>query len=331
MKKYQKILFYVICAFLFLLSCFRWPEMGTDTQSYIEIFKRGYHTDIGFSFLAAIVSFFTSNYTIFFICTSILIYLPIFGSIRRYSYKPLITLIFFFLYYYFTSINILRQFISIAIIYYWAIPFVINRVRNKFFIVVVIAGLFHFTAILFAPVYYLVNKELSIKTYFLIWIGSVTLLVIDPMVYLSNISSVMEFIASFDANQKVNVYYSNIERIFIEKSYNRLILFNLFLLFFYYRYRKHFEKGGTFLMFFNIYFIGIVFRNVFHKFLALPRIAYYFEFALIFLLANEFKKKNNFWVKAFLIIISLLLAYLRFIVNNENGIFSLWRGSVEES
>lgn len=158
--------------FLFVLSAFRAPSIGNDTQNYIDIFQNiSYLTasetryEIGYIYLNRLIfDYISESYRIFFIITSAFIFFSFGRFILKYSKMPWLSLIIFMYYGFFSfAISGLRQSIAMAICTY-AVSALIDNKKILSFLLVCCASLFHSSAILFIVILIFPYLKLSGKT-----------------------------------------------------------------------------------------------------------------------------------------------------------------------
>lgn len=99
---------------------------------------------------------------LYFLITSFIIYVLIIKTIKTYSVNRTISLMAFLAlpFLYFHSLTIIRQFIAISIIFY-SFQDVSDRKLIPFLLKVAIASLFHFTALICIPIYFLFKLRVS--------------------------------------------------------------------------------------------------------------------------------------------------------------------------
>lgn len=129
-KKRDNISFVIIAIYILFLGYFRAETVGTDILfSYKENFK--YTTfnvsswnartlfEPGFNYLIAFWKKYISRDLMTFIGFTFVVFsIPFFIFIKKYSYRPNLTLLIFVLWgYFFTSMNIMRQFFCIGLIF----------------------------------------------------------------------------------------------------------------------------------------------------------------------------------------------------------------------
>lgn len=114
----------------------------------------------GWSELNIIVSFFTTNRYIFIFIVTIAIYSMLFVSIKRYAVNyPFALLVFLGLWFFF-SFTYLRQ-VFAATFVWLSIPYIIKRKIWKYLVIALTAMTFHKSAIIFLPLYFVVNRNYS--------------------------------------------------------------------------------------------------------------------------------------------------------------------------
>lgn len=156
--------------------------VGTD---YLRTYYTGFYRmlegsyidgfEIGYVALNKIIQLFSDNVFILFAITSIIFVGFIYADIFTLSSNiPCSIILLFVTRYYFISMNGVRQFISLAILTY-SIKYIIRKDLKKYIIFLLLAISFHYTSILFTPVYFLSNFKISIKkTFKLIIISTIS-------------------------------------------------------------------------------------------------------------------------------------------------------------
>ncbi|MDD3040118.1 EpsG family protein [Bacteroides sp.] len=159
--------FFLVLSFLlfYILMAFRDISVGIDTETYSELYLEIANSEIFFSsryelgyvLLNKFIGFlFPHSPQVFFMIVSIFVLYGYARFIFKYSYITWLSVLFFFLFEYFDlAINLTRQSIAMVLVLY-AYDFLITRRKKAFFLLIIIAGLFHYTALLFA-IAYIVN------------------------------------------------------------------------------------------------------------------------------------------------------------------------------
>ena len=121
-----------------------------------------YSSEIGYTLLNVIISFFTENRYIFILIVTLIIYTLLFISIKKYTVNyPLATILFLGLWFFFTF-TYLRQVLGATIVWL-GIRYVIERKFWKFMVVVLIGFSMHNSAIIFFPLYFIPQRKFSPK------------------------------------------------------------------------------------------------------------------------------------------------------------------------
>ena len=121
-----------------------------------------YSSEIGYTLLNVLISFFTENRYIFILIVTLIIYTLLFVSIKKYTVNyPLATILFLGLWFFFTF-TYLRQVLGATIVWL-GIRYVIERKFWKFMVVVLIGFSMHNSAIIFFPLYFIPQRKFSPK------------------------------------------------------------------------------------------------------------------------------------------------------------------------
>lgn len=186
------IVFFLILA---IVSGFRY-DVGTDFFSYVNYFNlidSGNPIDVepGFLILSKFISFLNLNSQALFILLSSLTMIffykgLVFYTKGEYTFKPVLYII-FLLFTFIPSLNVVRQLLATAIIFY-ASRHIIDRNFIKYFIWVIIASLFHTSSIALIVLYFIVSKSYKISILLSILLVSIV------MTYFNVFTVVLEFI-----------------------------------------------------------------------------------------------------------------------------------------
>lgn len=163
----QILIFCLIC--FGILSAFRTENVGNDTQEYIRIFescrdmiKGGVRYENGYLYYNYLIYNISHNSQFFLLVSSALIYTVYGYFIWKYSKRPIIALIFFFLIAYCDTLNTMRQSLAICILLF-GVECLINNRRLLFVLTIALASFFHTSSLLFIFVlplsYFSINKK----------------------------------------------------------------------------------------------------------------------------------------------------------------------------
>lgn len=127
-----------------------------------SLYYYSYSSEVGYTFLNVLISFFTENRYIFILIVTLIIYTCLFISLRKYTENyPLAVVLFMGLWFFFTF-TYLRQVLAATIVWL-SIQYVVERKFWKFLVVFLIGFSMHNSAIIFFPLYFIPLKKFSPK------------------------------------------------------------------------------------------------------------------------------------------------------------------------
>lgn len=327
-KKY----FLIFCgiALIIILSC-RNETMGlNDTKniyypafvamrklSVTDIFFNRNYQDIAFFILIKCIGIITKNFQI---CISILAALYVWlilKSIYKYSEDAFISVIVFVSMYFLYGTYLLRQVIAIGILLL-SFQYIVNKNIKKFIISVIIAALFHRTALIFLITYPFCNYvKFGKKNYIFIVIAYIVS--ISNYTFLIKLVEIFDFTGKAQMAIKYNIYTisSNSYSIFgILIDVSILLFTNYFI-----KYFKDENEKEYMYKLCNILTLGIIFFCFYNAIAEFFRVSLYFSIFNIIALPNSLKYldkgKNKQILKMYLICIFIL--YFIFVnINNVN-------------
>jgi len=168
-KKYQRLLIPLLFFVLFIFTAFRPGLGGTDYKIYerlfneippiyeLELNSKYFEYDFLYVLLNSLVKTFTDNFVVFIALYTLLTQLAMFSIIKDYSKDFFYSMfIYFSTYYLWHNFTLLRQ--NIAILIFW---FSIRYIKKgnfwKYSGLIVVASLFHNSAILLIPFYFILR------------------------------------------------------------------------------------------------------------------------------------------------------------------------------
>ena len=178
-------LFFIIPSFilLFFISTYR-GDFTTDYinysnlfhtynyYSFSDIFTAGFYQEIGYVFLNKLIGVFSTNEIYLFAVTTLIILFGFYHHISRYSVNIWLSILMFVTVgSYYTSFNITRQILAASIIFFGS-RFLYERKFFKFVLIVILASLFHKTALIMIPFYFILNFRIRFSNIFFVLIGS---------------------------------------------------------------------------------------------------------------------------------------------------------------
>lgn len=171
---------------LFLLAGFRGESVGGDLKRYLpefyavadvslsHLFDVGYH-EPGYVLFIKFLGMISSDSRVFLLGTSFVSLLGPFVLFKKYSRNIAVSvLLYYAMGYYTNTFNNVRQSLALSIIF-CVIPFLVERKFWKFLIGVIIASLFHYSAIVMLIVYPLTDKPLNFKRWVIYTGGSLSI------------------------------------------------------------------------------------------------------------------------------------------------------------
>lgn len=314
-RKYEKLLYYSLITFFFLLSVIRW-ERGTDWEMYYNYFNLGNLENMkeiseqGFRYVNYFIYTLTQNYTVLLIILSSILYLE-YITIYKYSIYPLISALFLY------SLNLgniffVRQTVAGAIVVY-SLNFALNRNKIKFIFCILVAALFHRTAIICFVIYPIINmKNIERKKLFLLMITLILLYFFKDKLILF----LSEFLPK-NYKMKILFYLENSKNNFglnsfmVSKTKNFLnylqkIMWVVLILYKFKEMNKNLQKIA------RIYFLGVVmYFTLFSLGPAMLRLTMYFEVVQIILFPSILSKLKNRDIKIIFFIFLIIYCYLR--------------------
>lgn len=315
-KKWQYSLATIFFVLLFIVSAFR-DGMGTDYKNYQLLFYDYLNSgdaviqrlEPGFKLIFEVVSFFSYDSRLFFVITSFLILFFYFFGFLKYSRSVLLSIFLFVtLYYYFNSLNTVRQFVAMALIFCFSTRYLAERNLLKYLISVVFASLFHLSALIMLPAYWLC-KKMSFRAVILLFIFL-------PIFFLSYdliANIVFKIIPSYQV-------YSDYE---IGSSSAFIVIQIVFFIFIFIAYKHNKNWTNVELLSFNLSLISLFLYILSYKNAIFLRVATYFGMYFMILVPavlNEFKKNSN---KAIFYIVCTILGVINLayhLYHNVSGV-----------
>lgn len=169
-NKYKYTVLALACLILALIAGLRdawaWPDAAVYMWSFQQspdIFNYSFsdkilgYSEKGFYFLGVIVRTFTDDYHIYFLVISFISFYYLYKNLKQYSIFPLIGLFAYISRFYYG-----RHFMQIRaglayVILLLGIKYILERDWKKYFLIVFIASLFHRSALIGIPLYFICN------------------------------------------------------------------------------------------------------------------------------------------------------------------------------
>lgn len=305
-SKLVKKIGYIISFFIVFLPHGLRYGIGTDYfYTYVPYFKfiskgERYFTEPLFNFLNIAISKLTGDYKVLFFVSSLIFFYLMFVSLKEASPNITSSVILLFLcQVYFYSMNMIRQSIAISIVLF-AFLVIDNRKKLKKIITVILASLFHSSAIFLLPFLYLSRKQYTNKF---------KIIAVTVCVIINNFFS--RFIFGLISKYTNYGWYLNSKYSGLDVSLTLLII-NLILFLLGLKYSKYENENNKFLICNNMNFFGFCLLNL----TGIPlvtRLVRYFTIFQIVLIPYYFtleKNKEKSIILKIIIYIILLIAVI---------------------
>jgi len=178
--------FFTVPSFLllFFISVFR-GDFTTDYKNYTSLFNlynkysfsellnSGFKNEIGYIYLNKVLGLFTDDAIYFFAIMTFVTLFGFFHHFKKYSVNIWLSVLMFVTAgSYYASFNITRHIFAVAIVFVGS-KYLYERKFFKWVLVIILATLFHKTAIIMIPFYFILNFRIKLKNWVLIAIFSV--------------------------------------------------------------------------------------------------------------------------------------------------------------
>ncbi|MGL5356831.1 MAG: EpsG family protein [Cetobacterium sp.] len=295
--EYESSLLLIPVSLLTIYTGTRFNVGGYDYHVYkyfynLPYFQNPYGYEYLFLILKDSFKFLGLNYNMFLLILSIIFNYIIYKLFIRYSINPTLSfLIYLSTFYYWHNFTILRNFISI-IIFWISLKFIIEKKVLVYISLITIATLFHKTAIILYPFYFLLNLKLNRKLFIYIF-G--TAIFINPLsFYIFKVN--IEFLG---LSERLNRYSGIIEH------GNRFEFLELFILVFislFFIKKANIEEN----IFINLNLFALFIFISFYRFAIILRFLEYFRLGIFITIPFILSKIENKFVKSLTFIAILL-------------------------
>jgi transmembrane protein EpsG len=316
-------------AFLLILALvgLRNEQVGNDTSSYYNIYwlidnnpKHVYvstYIEPLYRLLNRCVLLFNGGPEAVIFISTLIIFALITRTIDTCSPSPLLSLAvlyglgpFFFLH------SGVRQGIAIGLVFY-GITFITQKKIIKYLITVIIAVGFHYSAIVFLPMYFLLKIRLNRLVLTIIWLISLPFLIKKDMVF-SVLQKLLFFIPERYLNLALNSETADGVRtgIGVKQVFMQLVFVVLL-----YAYKKIKVDTHNTVLYFSI--IGIILSNVLYWAGYIERITGYFDIFIVLSLpvvTRYMFKRNDRILVSYSLYCVCLLFFLRTLITDPYGV-----------
>lgn len=256
------------------------------------------------------------NFNIYLLVTNLVLIVLFYYSLRKNGINNAIFFIFFFfasrLYLQYNFV-LLRQTISLMIIWMWGFPAILRKEKAKFLLIVLIASLFHFTALISIIALFLdryINIKLIIYLIGLFFILSITRVIDIIIINIINLGLSLIGI-SWGIGEKLSKYLIGGDD-GVYRGLNLLSFVELIpLIYILRKYREEicYKQVGRF--YYNMFYIFILLMAITMNFGFLTRGIQYFMYSFIYIFSFYYNIEKNMSKRRlfFLIISCYLLTY----------------------
>lgn len=290
-----------------LVAAFRYNN-GADYPMYFQLFTRlgngskiagieGKKLEVGFEYIVRLCQLVTRNQWFTFGAISFIISFLIFKECLNDSDDYRLSVLFYFVTgVYFDAYNGLRQYIAVSICFY-AMKYILNKDAKRYFLAVLIAFLFHKSALFFVPVYFLQYLKFDFKKAITI----VGLTVLSG----SGLFAILKFVIKYTPYA---FYFTlnSVELNEIVASQSSILFFGVSTIIGYYYYSKEKEIDTKTQLLYNMQIISLSIALMTAFVPLINRVLYYGMAYELLYLPNMLKLINNrrekMLVKVFLIL-----------------------------
>ncbi|MDT2827203.1 EpsG family protein [Enterococcus viikkiensis] len=309
--------FFIIIGLLLpvLLSTFR--TVGTDYGTYLSIFNHSSDLDlltmltvelgykeIGNTVIIWIASILGSFRWYLFIYSSATIVLT-YNALKKLSPENITISYFVYLTMYFTqSMNIIRQSLAVAIIFY-GYYYLIQRDLKKYLVICIIATSFHMSALIAFPLFFFLDENNNIrKKLFIVFSFFLIFAVLNYEKFFLFIGGINSF--GFDRYTEYASYSGSID------TNNKIFFMNLFIFLIVFIFRKKMFKNDKLYFFYYLMIVGLIFgiSGFFSPYL--KRLSLYSEIVYIVvlpMLTDMFEGVNEKILLKYLLFISCVMYF----------------------
>lgn len=320
---------YIIPSFmlLFFISAFR-GDFTIDYKNYAElyhlynnycfwdVFQAGFNQEVGYLFLNQFIGLFTNNVIYLFAFISFITLFGFYYHFNKYSSNLWLSVLMFVTAgSYYASFNISRLIFAVAIIFIGS-KFLYERKFFKFVLIVVLAALFHKSALVMIPFYFILNFRINFRNWVFIAIGSSIV-----MVFFDDILSFLQGLGIYDN-------YTEYAYGMWGQSLENLVLPLAFLIFCLLNLKKLDPKNNVHRIWFNSVVFYAFFNILALQIEMVERFGRYFAPYALLLIPYIFSKMKNKHLRVIymmgLIFILILYNYIVFKDSLYDPYYFIW-------
>lgn len=152
--------------------------VGTDYEEYFKYFQNlgpssGWHMDWAFEQICKIIKGAGLPFQTVYFVISLIGYALLMACIRKYTKAYAESYLWYFAYgfFYMLGLTLIRQFIAMMLVWY-AYSYIEKKQLIKYVLCVGVACLFHFSAAVMLPMYFILNRKLKISFFAVLAVGT---------------------------------------------------------------------------------------------------------------------------------------------------------------
>lgn len=319
------MLFYLLLLFIVLFCCANNSKLGYRFAATLLVVVAAVRYDVGAdysqyhyiidsfikeqkvpmwepltSYVFVLPSILFKSVNLFFVLTSLFIYSLAFYSFRKYSFIPSLSLIIYLSLFYLISCSIIRQAIAVSICLY-AYKYILAENLKKYVMTILIATLFHYSAIVSIAIYYIYRKGNILRTLvILLTILLLKNLIIAGLTNLGWYTSYLDRLNDIASGRFTFLFYV-------------LIFLSPFYLIKFKQYTKQ-EKGLLSIILSGV-FCQIIFGTAMGE-----RLAYYFLIYLCYAIPLLLRNKASYKKYIYIFIFSVYFILTIYVTSNIKGV-----------
>lgn len=316
-KRSKEILVFIAVGILFLTSAFKYEtgidwyvyqkmmqntptlnQMLSDSTAYPNVFKQ---LDPGYNFLVAIVKTLGGTIQTVFIIMALFTAIFLYKSLKAFAVYPLVSIVIYFgIVFFVMDMSGIRQALTLSLFFY-SLKFVHSRRFLKYIITLLIAVLFHWSAVFLLPLYFIIHRHYSKRLLICFSLISMIIFFTAAAWLDSIIISIVPILDNKDMLDKVSVYTTTKTfaggRIINNDAIIKISATVLILLLLFWKRTFFRKKYKYFDIFLNLYLIQFIIFFAFAQFTEVAdRMSFYFllpNIVLLPLFLDIFPKKSE--------------------------------------
>lgn len=250
---------FLVCIYCLLVYVATWrPETMPDIDNYKNSFILGgsEHYEPGFQWILEIVRSNTSDFRVFLLIIAMISVGLNIAAIAKYANFKTLSLLFYISYCFILHDMIQIRCAIAAALFIFAIPEIKKKRPFRFFVIVAICVLFHYSSIAFIPLYFINSQSLNKKIYYWLIPASYALVFIGvalgymvrhiPLPMIQTIVTMYDAQLAMGEGNNINIF-------------NSILLIRILLIYILLFYSRKLSKNNSFfILWLKIYIFSVV-------------------------------------------------------------------------